>query len=370
MPPEECKSVNAAEDFLPPDVLLTLRERHGKERERLYRLADAHAQFAFSKSGCRERRFNLQGRPFTLRFAGHALEEAMCRALAHLEVPSHEYPPELTVDCWDCAVVGLPLPMPHWPAEYFTARGEILGLDSPQMRAAFFRWLNLISLYFPNEKRAFYCLENGQPFPLQQAGSPALTIFNWWAEENGLQLIHAAAIATERGGILIAGHGGAGKSTLSFSTIGSPLRYISDDYCLLSGNPSKAISLFSSGKLTERSLKLLPYLRTHAANAGIADREKALFYLAEEFPDSLMPEAPLRAVVLSCLSSTETRLEPIDLREVYAVIAASTLRQLAGTRHPSFIRLRHLLENLPAFRLHHGSNDAETHQLLSKLCAS
>ena len=294
----------------------------------------------------------------------------MCRALAHLAVETAPAAPELVIDCWDCARSGLDFPMPRWPAKYWTARGEIMGLDSAEGRLAYFGWLKLLNAYFPATGRAFYCLAAADPFPLQQAGSPALTIFNWWWETLGFQLVHSAAVGNEKGGVLIAGHGGAGKSTLAFSTFGTPLRFLSDDYCLLQGPPVEAVALFASGKLTEQSLGLLDHLRSRAANVDAANREKALFYLQEQFPGEFLTQVPLRAVVLSHLSTEETSLEPIGAGEVYRIIAQSTLLQLAGTNHLSMIRLHRLLKNLPVFRLNHGPDRAATHRLLAELCES
>jgi hypothetical protein len=352
------------------DSLSSLREEYPVEKKRLFHVLDGGAQNAFLHQGLIERHFSLQDRPFTLRFAGAALEKAMCRTLAHLACDSAPIEPELTIDCWDCASDESAFPAVRWPAKYFSSRGDVMGLDSPQMRVASFQWLNLINVYFPEKKRAFYCLKDGSPFPLQQAGSPALTIFNWWAETLGLQLVHAAVVGTPAGGVLIAGHGGAGKSTLAFSVLGTPLRYLCDDYCLLAGGPARAVALFASGKLNDHSLKILPHLRARTANSDDPAREKALFYIEEQFPGELLGEVPLRAIVLSSLSPKETRCESIDPQEVYTAIADSTLRQLAGSHHRSFIRLRRHLDELPVFRLIHGSNFDATHRLLAQLCAS
>jgi len=352
------------------EELSLLRLKLGVEQNRLYQLLESDARTAFGQRGMIEHRFVLQGHPFSMRFAGTFLVNTMSRALAHLKADATKKEPELTIDCWGSADTGLSFPQPDWPAKYFSGRGDIMGLDSPQMRIGFFGWLKLLNAYFPEKRRAFYCLEHENPFSLQQMGSPALTIFNWWGETLGFQLVHAAAVGTERGAVLIVGHGGAGKSTLAFSTLGSELRYISDDYTLLSGPPGKALALFSTGKLTESSLSLLPHLREQSANRDDAGREKALFYLAEQFPGELLPEAPLRAVVLSHLSEGRTFLEEVDAHEAHATIVESTLQQLAGTNYRSFIQIRRLLHELPVYHLHHGGDRSAVHRLLLQLCES
>lgn len=340
------------------------------ERERLSRELAEKADAAFAQSGLIEKSFRLHGRCFVMRFAGKALATAMSRALAHLAIEQSE-DVTLTIDCWDVAGSGVACPMPDWPANYFVGRGEIHGLDSPRMRIAWFDWLRLLNVYFPERGRAYYVLESSAPFPIQQAGSPALTIFSWWLQTFGWQFIHAAIVGIEQGSVLIAGHGGAGKSTLAFSTLGSPLRYLCDDYGVLaSGSTTQAVAIYNSGKLTETSLALLPHLRCRAANGDDPRREKALFFLHEQFPGEQLLQAPLRAVVISDLNHGETSLTLLKPHAALAIITGSTVRQIAGSSPADLLRLARLTQGLPVYRLRHGSDMVATHRLLLDLCVS
>jgi hypothetical protein len=340
------------------------------ERESLSRRLVESVEAAFSHNGRIERAFRIHGHCFVLRFAGEKIAKTMTRALNHLAIPEASNV-SLTIDCWDVAGSGATLPLPEWPQELFTPRGEVRWLDSPEMRVAYFDWIKLLNVYSPGSGRAFYCIADADSFPVQQLGSPALTIFSWWAGTLGWQFAHAAAVGTERGGVLVVGHGGAGKSTLVFSTLGSPLHYLSDDYCILApGQPPRALALYNSGKLTEASLCLHQHLRRHAANADDLLREKAVFFLHEEFPGSLIYEAPLRAIVLPQFNSFETSLTPANWREVVDTLAESTLRQLAGSDNADFLRMMRVARSLPVYRLNHGLDAAETHKLLLQLCES
>jgi hypothetical protein len=340
------------------------------ESERLASELAAAAEAAFARAGLIKKYFCLHGFNFVLRFAGQELADQMSRALEHLAVSPAEQV-ALTIDCWDRASTGVACPMPQWPAAYFAARGEIRGLDGEGMRIAYFAWLKLLNVYFPQSGRAYYCLSTARPFPLQQLGSPALTIFSWWFATLGWQLTHAAVIGTTEGGVLIGGHGGAGKSTLAFSTLGRLLRYLSDDYCvLIPGTPPLAAALYNSGKLSETSLDLLPHLRKCAANGHEVGREKAVFFLHEQFPRQQLLHTPLRAIVLSELNEQETSLEPIAPTKVREIIARSTLIQLAGSAQFDLVRLIKLIHPLPTYRLRHGTHFTDTHQALLRLCES
>ena len=43
--------------------------------------------------------------------------------------------------------------------------------------------------------------------------APFRTILTWWAADHRLALVHAAAVATGDGAVVLAGTSGAGKST-------------------------------------------------------------------------------------------------------------------------------------------------------------
>ncbi len=341
------------------------------ERENFLRRLEAAADEALGRGERIEKAFRFNGRPFVLRFSSPELARTMTRPLSHLAVDDLGETPSLTIDCWDVASSGVPCPLPDWPRELWHGRGQIRGLDSPEMRIAYFNWIKLLNVYCPGSGRAFYCIPEARHFPVQQLGSPALSIFNWWCGTLGWQFTHAACVGTERAGVLIIGHGGAGKSTLTFSVLGPPLHYLSDDYCVLTqGDPPGALALYSTGKLSEASLCLLPHLQKHAANATDRNREKALFFLAEEFPGLQIYRVPLKAVVLSKISSFGTALVPISPHEALGIVADSSMRQLAGSAQADFLRLTRIMRQLPAYRLDHGLDCAEPRRLLLELCES
>jgi len=320
------------------------------------------------RKGLVEKTFQINGNSFVMRCAGTVMTKAMTRALSHLATGQKEGA-SLVIDCWDITDSGVECPYPEGTTYQPGKRGEMIGLDCPEMRMAYYPWNKLANVFFPDHHRAFYCIVDANRVPVEQLAAPAYTIFSWWLATRGLQFAHTAVVGTERCGLLILGHGGAGKSTLSFSTIGSPLRYLSDDFCVLApGEPLRALALYSSGKLSEASLCLLPHLRPHAANADDRTREKAVFFLNEKFPAARISDLPVRAMVLSHLSSFETSLSPITWREGVDILAGSTMRELAGSGQEEILRIMRMTRHLPVYRLDHGLNTADTHKLLLQLC--
>jgi hypothetical protein len=342
----------------------------GLERENLARRLAEGAEVAFARAGLVERSFRLHDRVFVLRCAGKELADNMCCALAHLVIETTE-PPSLTIDCWNSAATGSHFPMPPWPRDFFKVRGEIRGLDGPEIRIASFSWLQLWNIYFPKTGRAYYCLDSDDPFSAQQLGSPALAIFGCWLSTLGWQLTRAAAVGTERGGVLLAGRGGAGKSTLAFSTIGNSLRYVSDDYCVLvPGTPSQAAALYNSGKLGDDSLALLPICAGKRPAPVTGRRERRFSFCTNNFPANNCFE---RRCAPSCSPISARRKRhsrPCRPARFLPSSARAPLCNWPGVAQPDFVRLMRLLHDLPTYRLRHGTDLAATHQVLIRLCES
>ena len=84
------------------------------------------------------------------------------------------------------------------------------------------------------------------------------TIF-MWAQKRSLLTLHAAAIGIDGHGVLIVGHGGAGKSTLTCSCLADGYDFVSDDYCLLTATGSRLVyPVYTNVLLNPDSLAKLP----------------------------------------------------------------------------------------------------------------
>lgn len=78
-------------------------------------------------------------------------------------------------------------------------------------------------------------------------------------EKNGCQLLHAAAIGTEEGAVLITGKGGIGKSTTALSCLQSGPYYFADNYLIVRLEPEPLVySLYCTAKLNADHVKNFP----------------------------------------------------------------------------------------------------------------
>ena len=193
--------------------------------------------------------------------------------------------------------------------------------------------------------------------------------------------------APPRGGVLLVGRSGSGKSTTSLACIGSTLGYAADDYCLLSFpemGPPLVHSVYATGKADSDSVGRLPgHLRQAFASARLCDASKLVLFVTEEFPKVPLRSFPLRAVVFPRIKrrdaseadaapvdpSGAARLEPMSAVEALRALAPSTIFQMPGERAVGFSRLAAMARSVPCHSLLSGSDPTDAQPLLLELCA-
>ncbi len=172
------------------------------------------------------------------------------------------------------------------------------------------------------------------------------------------QLTHAAAIGTSKGGVLLIGKGGSGKSTTALSCINSGFFYVSDDYCLLTTDPVPYVySLYNSAKLDADNIQKFPNLAPAISNTDHLDSEKALFFLYEYCSEKMATGFPIRAILLPRVSGhPETKLTPASPAESLTALAPSTIFQLPGAGVAAFQIMVRLVQQIPCYTLELGTN--------------
>src|SRR5581483_7842647 len=107
-----------------------------------------------------------------------------------------------------------------------------------------------LSVLYRQQRRAIHWVPDAPSIPFYEQSAPFLQILHWWARENLHQMVHAAAVGTATGGVLIGGKSGSGKSTTTLACLKAGLRSTGDDYTLLrASHPPLVRNLYSTGKL-------------------------------------------------------------------------------------------------------------------------
>jgi hypothetical protein len=307
--------------------------------------------------GSFDRFYSMGGYTIRLRFAGPALVPRITPALEHLATkPSSS--PMLTVCLWDSVSTCTQMPPPPWSADAYIARGEVRGYNDGHIRTSFHIGANVLNMLDTRLDVAVFWIRDARQLPYYESGAPLRTILHWWLSNHGRQFVHAAAVGTAQGGVLLAGKGGSGKSTTALTCLNSKLAYVSDDYCLLTTNPHPYVySLYSSAKVDADNIYRIPHLRSAISNADRLDTEKALLFLHQHCPDKVVTGFPVRAILLpSVTGRSETTLTPASPIAGLRALAPSTIFQLSGAGHTAFQTMTKFVKQVPCYNLELGTD--------------
>ncbi len=302
-----------------------------------------------------------------LRFAGAGLIPQITPALSHL-VTERTANPDLTICLWDNASAGTRLPLlidsllelikRHW-ADYLGPRKEIKAYDGDRIRTNFHIGPNILSVLDRQQNLACYWIEDAKNIPYWEKGSPLQTILNWWTSDRQHQYVHAGAVGTDDGGVLLAGKGGSGKSSTALACIDSPLLYASDDYCLVSTDPQPYIySLYNTAKLIgQKDLERFPRLAPLVNNLDRLELEKAMLFLYQHYPEKIVIGFPIKAVLIPQVTGKlDTYLQPTTAGAALKALAPSTIFQLAGSGQTAFKLMSSLVKQVPCYALALGTD--------------
>lgn len=316
-----------------------------------------------------ERNVLIGGYLVRMQFAGPGLVSGIVAPFAHLLTPGGG-DPDLTIGVWDSGSTGTPLPRSvgsMWTHLESAMPGSnaIDGVFTAYLRPD--PGLSMLDL---GASQAFYWLPDAAAIPYEDRSAPFRSILSWWMGHHGRQFVHGAVVGTRDGGVLIAGRGGSGKSTMALSAVLKGMLYVGDDYCLISFEETpQARSIYSSAKLHGRNLARLPELRELVTNADQLESEKGVLLLHERFAGQIVDRLPLRAIVVPALTGLEVlpEFQPCPRASALAALGPSTLLQLPGSRPEALRAMAELARSVPAFTLTLSTNLAANAEKLRAL---
>lgn len=205
---------------------------------------------------------------------------------------------------------------------------------------------------------AIYWVGSARQIPHFEMAAPLRLVVHGWMAARGVDLVHAAAVGSGDGCILLVGRAGAGKSWATLAAAEHGLRILADDYCLaVPGRPPRIASVYNAAKTHADALERLPFLDAMVSNPNRPDDDKAVYFLHEHLPDSLLLEADLRAVVVprrsprgSAAASRASRAAAL------AALAPSTILQFPASDAATLERLTALVRDVPSYFLDVGSD--------------
>ena len=325
------------------------------------------------------RRLSLCGRAIEVVFSGQPLPNYILPALEHLATTAAANP-DLVVWVWDDVTTETVMPPPPWYGHalqdkngrvegVYTSRGDILGFNQCRIKTAYNWSAGALSLYDPDQKIAFYWTRDFRSLPAYETSAPLRTILNWWAEGFHAHFAHGAVIGSSGGGVLLAGKGGSGKSTAALTALQRGLLYISDDYCLVTTDPSPAAyCIFSSAKVDPGNVCRADSINAAGNTAGNPDDEKTVFFLYPQFAGQIAAEIPLRAIVLPGITGKSgSALRPASRMDAIKALTVSMMCQFPGAGKKAADIMIGLVDLLPCYTLDFGTDLDQAMDLIIQL---
>jgi hypothetical protein len=303
-----------------------------------------------------ERRYRIAGLGLELRVAGPALVRPLTRALAHLPAP----PPDaakLVVRAWDTRTTGIAIPRAPWGAGDYLEYGKIRGFFDERFQFTFQWGSHSLVMLDVERGEAIYWVASAEQIPHFEMAAPLRIVLHGWLQAQGVELVHAAAVGSGDGCVLLAGKTGTGKSWTALAASRSGLELLADDYSLLRpGSPTRVASVYSAAKTHEDALERLPFLDAMVDNRARPEGDKAVYFLREHDPIGLLLEADLQAVLIPRRVATgSARLVPAPAAAALAALAPSTILQLPAAGAETLRRITAVVREVPCFTLDLGT---------------
>jgi hypothetical protein len=264
-----------------------------------------------------------------LRFAGAPLAEALLGALRPRIVGPASA--EVSIGLW---AGDSPLP---WYLGELGPRGLVRGSSPESVSAVYEAGSRALTLFDSRSSQILYRVPDTDGIPWWERAAPLRPALHFGLTGPSSHLVHAGAVGdSERGGVLLAGPGGSGKTSLALSAVEHGLGYVGDDYVLL--EDGVAWNLYGTAKI----------------DAG-PGREKTVL---EIDAGALVEGLPVRAVVVPAIGGGRVRLTRISAGDALLALAPSTAFQIPFDRGAVLATLAELVRRVPCYRLKLGSSPA------------
>lgn len=261
----------------------------------------------------------------------------LLRTFGHLTSPSVLH--NLTINAWESN------DRPYWD----TARQEVFHLVSDRYSASYEG--DRLYAYDRVTRQGFFWTPSIDALTASERATPFRPILHWWAHQMGMQLVHGAVVSRGGVGVLIAGPGGAGKSTTALACLEDGLNLLGDDYCLVENG--SAWSVYCQAKLDDASLERLPDLKAYVVEQDTGPKKKQILDLGSRITPN---RAAIKAVVVPWVRH-KTVMARTTSGSALKALAPSTLFQLPGGRQESFQNLANIVRHTPCYDLSVGSLD-------------
>lgn len=331
-------------------------------------ITDIHKRARNISKDSEKRYYTIGQYTICLSFANSALISGITPAFEHLRT-APVATPDFTVLIWDSVSTGITMIKSPWNIKDYLTHGKIRGYNSRKFQTSVSLVSGALSMLDIENNIAAWWIKDYRALPMIETGSPIIAILDWWTSRNNLHYLHAGAVGTKEGGVLLMGTGGSGKSTTSIGCLNTSLYYLADDYCLLNYMTNPYVySIYNSGKLDEASAKKLAHLNLSFFNKNPQNNEKYLTFIYNNYPKFIIKGFPIKAVLLPKISAQlHSSLKKISASETFKMIAPNNLLQFTGKKDKTLQALVKLVNSVPCYQFSVGSDIVSTHRRIKEV---
>jgi hypothetical protein len=299
-------------------------------------------KIAVEREGLVECRLRFADRTVRLDFAGPRLADALLGAFAERR-DDGTGPVHATIALWeeDARRAGS-VPVP-WLWEDIGPGGLVRGLGVDAPLVVHETCSGAVTLVNPAGPATLYRVPHTEAIPWWETAAPLRASLFWALGGERRHLVHAGVVGDDRGGVLLVGSRGSGKTTVAMAAVHHGLRLVADDYILLDAANGQAISLYN----------------TVSVRAAPGSDEKTVVDLASSMPGSLCASLPVRAIVAPCLSGGRTQVRRVSPGTALRAWAPSTVFHMPYDDGAVVSSLADVVGSFPCFALDVGNSQAD-----------
>jgi hypothetical protein len=307
-----------------------------------YAAAAREYELAAEHQGVVERNLRFADRTVRLRVAGAGLAGVLLAALAHRSGERRGHA-DATISVWEATASSQPaMPVP-WNWSDVGPGGVVRGPAHDLTVAVHETGSGALTLVDPAERTVLHRVPGSGAMPWWERAAPLRPALFWVLGGEGRHVVHAGAVGDDRGGVLLAGGKGSGKTTVVVAALDAGLGLVADDYLLLRcGREWEAVSLYSTVSVLEP-----------AAGA------KAVLDVAAVTPGRLRESLPIRAVVAPRIRGGRARLRRVSPAVALRAWAPSTAFHMPFDDGAVVASLAAIVRRVPCFTLDVGDDGAE-----------
>jgi len=337
--------------------------------ERFFEAGAREQAAAAAAAGEHERMLRFADCRLRLRFAGSALTDLITTAFAP-RLLEDSGTADATISLWEeSRVPGGAQPV-SWTEADRGARGLVGGAEGDRVVAIHEAGSMALTMVDRDAGELLYRIPDVASLPWWERAAPLRAALFLALGGPHRHLVHAGAVGDQqRGGVLLAGAGGSGKTTVALASLQAGMEYVADDYLLLDTEAAPvAWNMFGIAKLDAGHLARFPELASETTiSAAPVPDEKAALDVHRVMPRALASSLPIRAVLVPRIRGGHARLRPASAGEALLALAPSTTFQMPFDGGRVIAALAAVARAVPAFALDVGDDPSELAQAVDRV---